>query len=137
MRLFLWVVAAFIYDLLIVAALSVLLSALFVVMAGEGFQEKSDWRLLFQGSWLAMVLAYWGISWLKTGQTIGMTAWHLKVVRHDEHSVTPSDVVRRLLFATINACCLNIGWFGYLLPTPRSTTDHFSDTRIIRIEKKS
>jgi uncharacterized RDD family membrane protein YckC len=137
MRLFLWVNAAFIYDLLIIMALSFLLSAVFTMLAGEGFYQHELWRSLFQLVWVFMIAGYYGYSWQKSGQTIGMKAWRLHVVRHDGNRLNNMDILTRLSAATLNVLLLNLGWLGYLSKAGLSLTDQLSATRIERIEKNS
>lgn len=137
MRLFLWVNAAFIYDLLIIMALSFLLSAIFTMLAGEGFYQHELWRSLFQLVWVFMIAGYYGYSWQKSGQTIGMKAWRLRVNNQDNTPLTNKDVLTRLVAATLNIFLLNLGWLGYLGKSGVSLTDKLSATRIERIEKNS
>jgi uncharacterized RDD family membrane protein YckC len=137
MRLFLWVNAAFIYDLLIIMALSFLLSAVFTMLAGEGFYQYEPWRSLFQLVWVLMIAGYYGYSWQKSGQTIGMKAWRLRVVRQDGSRLNNKDILTRLSAATLNVLLLNLGWLGYLSKAGLSLTDKLSATRIERIEKNS
>jgi uncharacterized RDD family membrane protein YckC len=135
MRLFLWVNLAFIYDVLILAALSLLLSAVFTGIAGENFYQHAFWRSLFQLLWVSMVAGYYALSWQKSGQTIGMRAWRLRVIRRDGASLTNMDAFTRLAAATLNAFLLNLGWLGYLTQSGLSLTDKLSATRIERIAK--
>lgn len=137
MRLFLWVNVAFIYDVLILIALSLLLSALFTAGAGENFYQKEGVRAIFQALWVGMIAAYYGYSWKQSGQTIGMKAWRLKVTRQDAKALTVVDVMVRLSAATLNVFLLNLGWLGYLGKQRLSLTDKLSATRIERINKNS
>jgi len=135
MRLFLWVTAAFVYDIVILAALSVLLSALFTTVLGENFYQIEGLRSLFQFVWVTMVTGYYGYSWHKGGQTIGMKAWRLRVIRQDNQPLTGMDIMTRLAAATLNVFCLNLGWLGYLTRAKLSLTDKLSATRIEQISK--
>lgn len=137
MKLFFWVNAAFVYDLLILAALSIVLSALYTLMGGEAFHEKPLLLLLFQLNWLAMISVYYLISWRRAGQTIGMRAWRIKVVSLTNAPLSWSDCWKRLGAAVVNLLLLNLGWLGYLLPAQKSLTDHLSHTRIERLAKNS
>lgn len=130
MRLFLWVNAAFIYDILILGALSVALSALFIVIAGPNYEQDQTLRLFFQIAWVLLISAYYLVSWKKGGQTIGMRAWKLRVVGADSQALTTKAVFTRFICAILNLLLLNIGWLGYLLPSRLSLTDKLSTTRI-------
>lgn len=135
MRLFLWVNAAFIYDMLIIGALSVALSAVFLGIAGENYEQNHLVRIIFQILWLSMISSYYLISWKKDGQTIGMRAWKLKVVRQDKATLTTRDIFVRFACAMINLLLLNLGWIGYLFSNRRSLTDILSKTHIEHIAK--
>lgn len=135
MRLFLWVNAAFIYDMLIIGALSVALSAVFLGIVGENYEQNHLVRIIFQILWLSMISSYYLISWKKGGQTIGMRAWELKVVRQDKATLTTRDIFVRFACAMINLLLLNLGWIGYLFSNRRSLTDILSKTHIEHIAK--
>lgn len=137
MKLFFWVNAAFFYDLLILAALSMVLSALYTLMGGEAFHEKPLLLLLFQLNWLAMISAYYLISWRRAGQTIGMRAWRIKVVSLSNASLSWPECWKRLAAAMVNLLTLNLGWLGYFHPAQKSLTDYLSRTRIERLPKNS
>lgn len=137
MKMFFWINAAFIYDLLIIAALSMVLSAVYLAIAGEAFHEKELALTLFQLNWVAMVSAYYLISWRRAGQTIGMRAWRIKVVSLTNEPLSWPDCWKRLGAAIVNLLILNLGWLGYLLPAQKSLTDHLSHTRIERLPKTS
>lgn len=137
MKMFFWINAAFIYDLLIIAALSMVLSAVYIAIAGEAFHEKELALTLFQLNWVAMVSAYYLISWQGAGQTIGMRAWRIKVVSLTNEPLSWQDCWKRLGAGMVNFLLLNLGWLGYLLPAGKSLTDHLSHTRIERLPKTS
>lgn len=137
MKTFFWILAAFIYDLFILAALSMVLGALYTAVAGEAFHERALALTLFQLNWLAMVSAYYLLSWRRAGQTIGMRAWRIKVVSHHHPSLTWQDCWKRLGAGMVNCLLLNLGWLGYLLPAGKSLTDHLSHTHIERLPKSS
>ncbi len=137
MKMFFWINAAFIYDLLIIAALSMVLSAVYLAIAGEAFHERTLALTLFQLNWVTMISAYYVISWRRVGQTIGMRAWRIKVVSNHNTSLTWQDCWKRLGAAMINLIIFNLGWLGYLLPARKSLTDYLSHTRIERLPKNS
>jgi uncharacterized RDD family membrane protein YckC len=137
MKYFFWMLAAFVYDLFILAALSMVLAALYTATAGEAFHESGLTKTLFQLNWVAMVSAYYLISWRRAGQTIGMRAWRIKVMNMTNAPLSWSDCWKRLGAGTVNLFMLNLGWLGYLLPAEKSLTDHLSHTRIERLPKNS
>jgi uncharacterized RDD family membrane protein YckC len=129
----LWrIIVAFLYDLLILLALAVLLSAVFTLVFGIAYHETPAYKWGFDVTLLTMLMGYFALSWKAGGQTIGMKAWKLKVVREDTTSLHWSDIVSRLMAGLLNLCLLNLGWLGYLGATSASLTDRLSRTRIIR-----
>ena len=56
-------------------------------------------RTLFQLYLLAIVVAFFGYFWTHGGQTLGMRAWRLRLVRQDGGSVSLRDALRRLAWA--------------------------------------
>ena len=116
---------------------SMVLSAVYLAIAGEAFHEKKLALTLFQLNWIAMVSAYYLISWRRAGQTIGMRAWRIKVVSLTNAPLSWSDCWKRLGAAIVNLLMLNLGWLGYLHPVQKSLTDHLSHTRIERLAKNS
>lgn len=135
MTLFWRVIVSFVYDVFIIMALSVLLSACFTLFLGAGFHEQDIYRWSFDLTWLAMVMGYFAVSWRFGGQTIGMKAWRLAVLRDDTSPLLWSDVLRRLSAGTLNALLLNLGWLGYLTLHPFSLTDRWSHTYVNLLAK--
>jgi len=137
MRLFLSVYAAFFYDLLILAALSLVLSTLFTVVAQADFNPTPVLHSLFQASWLSMVLTYFGVSYAYGGQTIGMRAWKLVVLTPQQTPISTRQVLVRLAVGILNVPLLGLGWLGYLTQSQQSLTDTLSQTRLQPINKKT
>ncbi len=75
--------AALFYDLLLTVAL--LFIATFAVLpftSGEAITRQSAGGVayLYQGWLLAVAFAYFGICWVRGGQTLGMRAWRIRLV---------------------------------------------------------
>jgi uncharacterized RDD family membrane protein YckC len=137
MRLFLSVYAAFFYDLMILAALSLVLSAFFTLTLRADFNQTPLLQHLFQVSWLGMVLAYFGLSYAYGGQTIGMRAWRLVVLNDHQQTPDKRQIMLRLMVSILNIPLLGLGWLGYLTRQQQSLTDVLSRTSIQRIDKKA
>lgn len=131
------VIVAFLYDLLILLALALVLSATFTGLFGIGYHEILAYKWGFDLALLIILMGYFALSWKAGGQTIGMKAWKIKVIREDNlKGITTlhwSDVLRRLLASLLNLLLFNLGWLGYLSATSASLTDRLSRTLIIRI----
>lgn len=107
---------AMIYDLLAVVAL--------VMMVGYACQRLTGGELIHTGAhteipwWYQplqglVVAAYFVISWLRGGHTLGMRAWRIRLTRADGSRVTLGQAVLRVLAAAAPLLLLALApWVG-------------------------
>jgi len=121
--------AAF-YDLLAVAALGLacafLLTAIGADPAGAGL-------ILWRGALVAVPAAYFLVSWVRGGQTLGMRAWGLRVVDRQGRGLPWGLAVVRLAAAIPAWGLLGLGllWAG-LDRQGLAWQDRLSGTRLLR-----
>ncbi len=130
MSLFLRVISSFFYDLMVLLALSVVLSAFFTGIFGTEFHNDHVSLLIFQFFWFLMCCAYFAFSWRYGGQTIGMKAWKIRVTNDYGTPLSWKEVGGRLVGSFLSLLLLNLGWLGYLMSIKMSFTDWFSSTFI-------
>lgn len=126
--------AAMLYDLLFVALLCWLAAAA-VTLLGGGAAEAGTW------SSAAVLLAagllnglYFCLSWMYSGQTIGMKSWKLKIQRTDGRRLNWHQSLLRLLLAITTILPLGIGWLWLLVNRRKQTMyDVLNDTEMLRI----
>ncbi len=97
------------YDgLLLLALLMVLTAALQTFTAGEAITRArvGAWEYAYRTLLLLAVVAYFGVTWTRRGQTLGMKAWHLRLEQRDGSLPSWRTVLARL------ACAMPL----YLLP---------------------
>ncbi len=102
--------AAWVYDLLVAAAIIMLASALALLFAAlltsfnwlvlSDDMDHAAW--LAQGPWyslylITVVAVFFGWFWKRSGQTLGMRAWRLKLQNRDGSRLTNRQVFIRLL----------------------------------------
>jgi len=133
-------VLAAIYDLLPLAALLMIVTAIALVLARllvplerADLVLRSGWPQLLLQVWLsALTLAYYLVSWLRGGQTIGMRAWRI-AVRADSGVLTLKHALLRFvvgLFAMV-------GWIWCLFdPRRRALHDLAAHTVVIHLPKR-
>lgn len=137
--------AAMVYDSLLLMALALAYGALAtlinVLIQGAPPQgEKITWNgwqpLVFIG--LVTVLAgFYCYFWRRSGQTLGMRAWRLKLVSHNLETPSLKQCVARALLAPFSLAFLGLGYFYALLNAERQTLHgRLSRTRVIRLAKK-
>ena len=131
---------ALVYDALLVIALLMVTTALFLPLTrGEAITPgSSGWlEYLYQVALLVVIVGFFGIFWTRGGQTLGMMAWRLKVLREDGGALTWTDTVKRLAAAWLSAAVLGLGYLWVLVDAQhRAWHDRLSHTRVVSIPKE-
>lgn len=126
--------AAALYDGLIL--ISWLMLATFIALILRGGTPYGPHHIGFLTYLIVMSFLLYGWCWTHGGQTLGMLAWQLKVVRDDGQALTWLDALRRFGFILLNIICFGVGWLWCLIDQDKqSLHDRFSKTRLIRISK--
>jgi uncharacterized RDD family membrane protein YckC len=137
--------AAMVYDTLLVMAISILYSALatginVAINGAPATGERITW-----GAWGVVVFAGWILTtgfffcyfWHKSGQTLGMKTWRIKIV-NDNNLVCPTyqQCIIRCLCAPLSLCLLGAGyWFIYINKEQQTLHDKISNTRTLLLMK--
>ncbi len=127
--------AAIVYDLVPLAGVLFLAGGLAVaVHGGEAIAPRSPWFTLYL---IACVYAYFGYSWHRGGQTLGMRAW--KIVLLDDRTGGPpswSQTLIRFLAAALSWAPCGLGFLWALVdPERRAWHDRLSRSRLVRRPK--
>ena len=132
--------AAVLYDsLLLVALLMVITAPLLLLTGGEAIDPRRNPLLewAYRALLLAATVGFFGVSWTRSGQTLGMASWRLRVLREDGGTLTWADTVRRLAAAALSWLALGLGWLSLLVdPARRTWHDRLSRTRVVLVEKR-
>lgn len=129
--------AALIYDGLLLAALLTVYTAVALVFThGAALTEQSTgiWWYVYRIGEVAVIAAYYVLNLTRSGQTLGMRAWHLRTV---------SDTGKPLEFgaALLRSLCALIAWapaalgvlWLYLDPDRLALHDRLSKTRTLHL----
>lgn len=114
--------AAAFYDALLLLAMW-LVGALLASFFQEALHIAGDagWHHLLRAWFFLIGLAYFGLSWTRGGQTVGMKAWRLRVLRIDGQPL-------RWPIATARYAAMLVFWTLTLAPlvllAPKATTSH-------------
>jgi uncharacterized RDD family membrane protein YckC len=140
-----WRLAALFYDLWPVAALWMLVSALFNLAyfaAGHDAREyvapftALGW-LLWLACW-AIAGAYAVVSWQRGGQTLGMRPWRLRVTGTDGTPASTPALLRRYGVGTLSLLAAGAGfWWAWIDRDRLTWHDRASGTRLVREPKRS
>src|SRR5258708_28158973 len=75
--------AALLYDSVLLAALLVIFTSGAVFLNHRAAVEPATagaWAYLYRAGLISVIAGYYLLNWTRSGQTLGMRAWHLRVV---------------------------------------------------------
>jgi uncharacterized RDD family membrane protein YckC len=123
---------AMLYDAMLILALWMVLGAIGVAINhGEAVEGPLFNSVLFVSSYL-----FFGFFWTRSGQTLGMIAWHLRVETTTGGRLSWTQALLRFLLAIPSLLLLGMGYWWILLNDEKlSWHDRLSDTRVVQLEK--
>ena len=136
--------AALLYDSFLVFAIWMLLGCIFQLFTGIGHTQIIDGQmrtnpylsnLLFSLMIFSCVFFYCWF-WLKSGQTLGMLAWRLRLETVNGDSVTIQQVLTRWFIAWPSFLFLGLGYLWLYIDKNSDTFhDKLSETKVVLIPK--
>jgi uncharacterized RDD family membrane protein YckC len=135
--------AALLYDtclvLPIIMACVALSMGLRILILGDGSTELGEGTLnphMVQFIAFLSVTGFFSWFWLRSGQTLGMQAWRVKLVSYRGETITPIQALLRCTGAAVSALCLGLGyWWCLFDPNRRYWHDYISGTELILLPK--
>ncbi len=139
-------VAAMVYDALLILALLFMAGFLNLFIQLQIFGNERLMAMTEQGynlggplfycSLLVMIYGFFGFFWTRSGQTLGMQAWRIKIVTPDNQLITPWQSIIRFTTATVALALAGLGLLWALIDRQkRSWQDVASSSRVILLEK--
>ena len=132
--------AAIIYDSVLIFALLVVAFALLVIPLGMGLGvdgeqiARNPLARVYLGSVIAGFFCWF---WLRGGETLGMRAWRVRLVRDDGRPLTLKLCLLRQAAALLSWAALGMGFLWSLLDRDRLTWhDRLTGTRLVMVLKK-
>lgn len=130
------------YDSLLIVGLNIFLSLIFIALqvpvpqAGdEGLSQVNPVDInqpLLVMIWIAATFFFYGWSWTRGGQTLGMRVWKVRTVNADGTSMTWLDAGKRFAAAGLSWAVLGLGYFWALIdPAQRTWHDRLSNTSVV------
>ena len=131
-------VAALLYDGLLVAALLVIFTSAAVFLNHRVAVEPKTagaWFYLYRAGLIALIVGYYLLNWLRSGQTLGMRAWHLRAVAESGKPMALKAAALRSLFGALAwaPAALGVLWL-YADPEHLALHDRFSKTRVVHLQ---
>ena len=127
--------AALLYDSLLLGALLLAYTGIVVALRGGGVSpaDRGAWYL-YRGGELAVIAAYYVANWLRSGQTLGMRAWRLRVVSDTGGRLGLPRALWRCVCGLLAwaPAALGVLWL-YADPDHLALHDRLSGTRVLRL----
>jgi uncharacterized RDD family membrane protein YckC len=123
--------AALGYDLLLVAALVVCFTlVVLTIRRGTAVPPGSWW---FPLCLLGVAMAFFCGFWVHGGQTVGMRAWRIRVVRDDGGTLDWPCAAARFAAGLVAALPAGLGlWWSVVDDRKRGWHDRWTHTRVVR-----
>ncbi len=122
--------AALVYDAFIVFSLAILATA-FALILNEG-QSFQNVQYLFLSYLFIVIASFLTWFWQRSGQTLGMLSWKIKVVQSDLRPLTWRKAWMRLLIAIPFSLLFGITWLWCFFDKQKqSLHDRICGTQVI------
>jgi uncharacterized RDD family membrane protein YckC len=126
-------IAAMVYDSLLLFALLFFATAIALVLNhGEAIKSNPAFSLYL----LFTVFTFYAWFWHKSGQTLGMRAWKIRIVSESGCNPGWATSYLRLCCALLSLACLGLGYWWRLFK-PYTWHDRLSRTRIIDVSPRA
>jgi uncharacterized RDD family membrane protein YckC len=131
--------AALVYDAVLLAAILIIYTvAALLLTHGAALVPAAvgPWAYLYRTGLLALLAGYYLLNWLRSGQTLGMRAWHLRAVSDSGGPMSLKAGVLRAGFGVLAwaPAALGVLWL-YLDPDRLAVHDRLSKTRVLRLAR--
>lgn len=125
--------AAIVYDLFLLFSLFVLVGFVGVALTGGEANEHP----LFKLAVLLVPLGFYGYFWRKSGQTLGMLAWRIRVQTPQGQPINLRQTLLRLLGGLLSWSFLGLGHVWLFFDKEKRTwPDLLSGTQVLVIPSK-
>lgn len=101
--------AACVYEFLILIALWMATAWLFITLFGDATHNYK--RLFLQLFLWLVAAAYFVWCWIKSGQTLATQAWKIKLVNSAGTTLSVRQAVGRYVFASVSTLIFGLGFF--------------------------
>jgi uncharacterized RDD family membrane protein YckC len=130
--------AALIYDGFLLAALLMTYTGVILIFTRRAILPETygAWVYLYRAGSIAVIAAYYVLNWIRSGQTLGMRAWRLRVVSDAGSRLNASSALLRFVCGILAwpPAALGVLWL-YVDPDHLAIHDRLSKTRVVRLER--
>jgi uncharacterized RDD family membrane protein YckC len=131
--------AALLYDSVLLAGLLVVFTSGAVFLNHRVAIEPKTvgaWFYVYQAGLIGVVAGYYLLNWTRSGQTLGMRAWHLRTVTDTGKPLALKAAALRLVFGVLAwaPAALGVLWL-YADPEHLALHDRLSRTRVVHLTR--
>jgi uncharacterized RDD family membrane protein YckC len=129
-------IAAMIYESLLVTAVLFVASLPFLYLVGNA---QTGWRhLVFQFYLTGVLFAYFSAFWLRSGQTLAMKTWRIRLVDQAGGTISLRQAALRFVLALIGLLLAGAGFWWALVDRDRQFFhDRLAGTRLVRVPPRA
>jgi len=129
-------IAVMVYELLLVTAVVFVASFLIIPVVGD---LHAPWqRHLFQVYILGVLFAYFSAFWLRSGQTLAMKTWRIRLVNPNGSPLTLKQAALRFVLALFGLLLAGIGiWWALFDRDKQFLHDRIVGTRLVSVPRKA
>ncbi|MDP2070225.1 RDD family protein [Methylotenera sp.] len=128
--------ACLVYEALVIIALLLVSTAVFVLIFGNSASGIK--RTLMQLFLFITVGVYFVWCWQKSGQTLAMQTWHLKLVNKEAHLLSLNAAIARYVLACVSLMLFGLGFLWAFLDRDRLFLhDRLLKNRIIYVPRNT
>jgi uncharacterized RDD family membrane protein YckC len=131
--------AALVYDAVLLAALLMVFTGgaiFFTHGAAVVSATVGGWVYVYRAGLLCVIAGYYTLNWLKSGQTLGMRAWHLRAVDDAGKPMSLRAAILRCVYGALAwaPAALGVLWL-YWDPKHLAIHDRLSKTRVVHLAR--
>ena len=128
--------AAMVYELLLVAAVVFVAAFILIPVVGD---MRAPWqRHLFQFYIVGVLFAYFCAFWLRSGQTLAMKTWRIRLVTQGGARLTLKQALPRFFLALLGLLLAGVGFWWALFDRDRQFLhDRIVGTRLVQVPRKA
>jgi len=125
-------IAAMVYEALLVTAVIFIAALPFLYVVGNA---ETGWRhLAFQLYLLGVLFAYFSAFWLRSGQTLAMKTWRIRLVDRAGGTISLKQAALRFALALVGLMLAGAGFWWALFDRDRQFLhDRLAGTRLVRV----
>jgi uncharacterized RDD family membrane protein YckC len=129
-------IAAMIYESLLVTAVLFIAALPFLYLVGNA---EAGWRHhVFQLYLVGVLFAYFSAFWLRSGQTLAMKTWRIRLVDQNGGPITFKQALLRFCLALFGLLLAGVGFWWALVDRDRQFLhDRIAGTRLVHVPRKA